>query len=341
MMEPHLFDLFDGDEKQKVLKALERIISQTEEAQGEYKALRELFDSVIDSLPNALWVLEESGEIYLFNSEARRLDAHILTHVDYEKERTELEFAGEFYLIKLKSISTKIIVSMTNITESKRNERLASMGSVAAHLAHEIRNPISAISIDASQLFSKVDIKLKPTVYNIKKALWRIERIIKTTLLFTKGIEARKTSFYIDEFEDDMDEALGFYAYTKDIEIDYKLPHEKIEADFNLLSIVFQNLLFNAIDAIEDSDDESGKIEVAYSEDMSHHIFYFYDTGIEVEDEEILFEAYKTTKTKGNGLGLALSQRIIKAHFGEITLKKHPKSFIVSIEKIDKLLFSS
>ena len=61
------------------------------------------------------------------------------------------------------------------------------------------------------------------------------------------------------------------------------------------------------------------------------HNFYIYDSGIPFENKNILFDAFKTTKTKGNGLGLALSLQIIKAHNGKIVLAPHKKGFQIKL----------
>ncbi|TEY06883.1 HAMP domain-containing histidine kinase, partial [Campylobacter sp. CH185] len=52
-----------------------------------------------------------------------------------------------------------------------------------------------------------------------------------------------------------------------------------------------------------------------------------YDNGCEIKDEKLVFEAFKTTKLKGNGLGLSLSKEIINAHKGELSFQSDPKNF--------------
>lgn len=57
------------------------------------------------------------------------------------------------------------------------------------------------------------------------------------------------------------------------------------------------------------------------------------DDGKPIENKNILFEPFKTTKTKGNGLGLALSLQIIQAHNGKIELLENPKGFEISLPR--------
>ena len=62
-------------------------------------------------------------------------------------------------------------------------------------------------------------------------------------------------------------------------------------------------------------------------------ILHVKDDGKAIENKNILFEPFKTTKTKGNGLGLALSLQIIQAHGGKIDLLENPKGFAIKIPK--------
>ncbi|MDE5591517.1 MAG: GHKL domain-containing protein, partial [Helicobacter sp.] len=91
------------------------------------------------------------------------------------------------------------------------------------------------------------------------------------------------------------------------------------------LCIVLQNFLFNAIDAIEEDETEDGIVEIYYHHTGKNPIFRIFDTGKPIENPQILFEPFKSTKLKGNGLGLALSLQIIEAHNGEIRLLQQPK----------------
>jgi two-component system NtrC family sensor kinase/two-component system sensor histidine kinase AtoS len=207
------------------------------------------------------------------------------------------------------------------------------MGQMAAHLAHEIRNPVGSVAILASTLAPMVSDKIRPIVEEIRKSIWRVERIIKATLLFTRGVSIRKTPFKLETFEDELKYCISSYSYQKDIEFVINFPDVEIEGDFDLLSMVLQNMLFNAIDAIEDCKEDTGVVEIVYADDEKMHYIVVKDSGVPVPDKAILFDPFKTTKTKGNGLGLALSQQIAKAHGGEIRLLAEEKAFVVGIPK--------
>lgn len=327
-------------DKQKVLQTLETLIHQTYSVEQKfndlnhsYINLENIIRQIIECLPNAIWVLEKDGDIFLQNTQAKKL-VFLFALIDLEKTTDEIEYENHFYLIQINVESEKTIISATDITDEKRKERLVSMGQVAAHLAHEIRNPIGSVALLTSTLLKKVDVKQKPLVFEIKKSIWRVERIVKATLLFSKGLKLSPQDFPLTLLKDEMEVAIGYYTFSKEIAFDFDFPEISIHADSDLLSMVFQNFLFNAIDAIEDQDEtEEGLIEFSYVEDSQFHVFRVYDSGIPIENKNLLFEPFKTTKTKGNGLGLALSLQIVNAHNGDITLLEGKKGFQIRISK--------
>jgi signal transduction histidine kinase len=333
LIDEKLLNSLSNEEKEIFKKGLEDLINQTYVIEEEYKKLNKSYTSlqdfiaqIIEVQPNALWVLNEDGEIFIQNSEAKKI-ANLLNHIDTTKPTSEIECNGNFYLVKVTLHVEKTVISATDITEEKRKERLASMGQVAAHLSHEIRNPIGSVALLASTLFKRATIQNKPLVLEMRKAIWRVERIIKATLLFTKDLQPNFHYFKANKLQDECEQAIEQYTFSKDIEFNFDFSDDEINADFELIVLVLQNFIFNSIDAIEECEDEEGTVTITYKDDS----FYIYDTGKEIENKNILFEPFKTTKTKGHGLGLALSLQIIKAHSGTITLLKDTKGFKIKL----------
>jgi signal transduction histidine kinase len=341
MIDENLLNSLSNEEKEIFKKGLEDLINQTYIIEDEYKKLNESYTSLQDFIremievqPNALWVLDSQGEIFLQNSEAKYLSG-ILPLIQNEKKNFEIEYNNNYYLVKVAHHIDKTVISATDITEEKRRERLASMGQVAAHLSHEIRNPIGSVALLASTLFKRVDIKSKPLVLEMRKAIWRVERIIKATLLFTKGLQPNFYDFYLDELLVECENSVDEYTYSKDIEFEFEFPHVKINGDKELLVLVLQNFIFNAIDAIEDLEESAkkNKVRIYYNDTQKFYSLIITDSGKDFENKNILFEPFKTTKTKGHGLGLALSLQIIEAHNGSIELLEKEKGFKISWEK--------
>lgn len=338
MIDENLLNSLSAKEKELFKQGLADLINQTYVIEDEYKklgvsytSLQDFIRQIIEVQPNALWVFDEDGAIFLQNSEAKKMEA-ILEGLSIEEE-SEVDFEGRSYLVKSVTKSDKKIITATDITEGKRQERLVSMGQVAAHLSHEIRNPIGSVSLLASTLLKKVDPSVKPLVTEIKKAIWRVERIIKATLLFTKNVQINPSYFYLDRLIKECEQAISHYSYTKEVSFHFDLPHVEIKADFELLNLVLQNFIFNAIDAIEECENESGNVSISYVQDCEFFLLHVKDDGKAIENKNILFEPFKTTKTKGNGLGLALSLQIIQAHSGRINLLEDPKGFEIRIPR--------
>ena len=257
MIDETLLNSLSAKEKELFKKGLKDLIDQTYVIEDEYKKLNESYNAlqdfmrqIIEVQPNALWVLDEHGTLFLENSEAKKIGA-LIEGLPRQEFSQEMEFDNRFYLLSSVMQAEKQIITATDITEGKRQERLVSMGQVAAHLSHEIRNPIGSVSLLASTLLKKVDPSVKPLVTEIKKAIWRVERIIKATLLFTKSLHINPSSFFLDKFIKECESAIEHYSYSKEVAFHFELPHVEMKGDFELLNLVLQNFIFNAIDAIE------------------------------------------------------------------------------------------
>lgn len=319
---------------------LKALIDRTYEVENEYIALRKSYDdlnltidNLIGFLPNAIWVLNSDNSVFLQNSKANEL-SKLFSTIKFEDKDYELNFKERSYIIKSSQYNDKHIVSATDITEQKRKENLATMGQMAAHLSHEIRNPIGSISLLASALMKKVKVENKPIVLEVRKSVYRIERIIKATLMFSKGIMPTIETINWSDIKESLDTAIGYYSYGSDIEFIFDESDFELNGDLDLLSMMFSNFVFNAIDAIELDDKESGFVKIEHKQSDEFHEFYIYDSGIAIEKPKELFSAFKSTKEKGNGLGLILSQQIANAHGGDVILENgNKKCFKISLKK--------
>ncbi|QOY51020.1 sensor histidine kinase [Candidatus Sulfurimonas baltica] len=294
------------------------------ELKSSYAHLQDTVEKVVEFLPNAIWILNDDGSVFLQNSQAKSL-SELLELLEPKNNDYEVSFNKNSYLIKSSSYKDKVMLSATDITEQKRKENLATMGQMAAHLSHEIRNPIGSISLLNSTLKNRVLPENLPIVEEIQKSVSRIERIIKATLMFSKGVEANISPFMWSDLQEELNMLVGYYGYTKDITFIFPTQKFILNADKGLLEMLFSNFLANAIDAIELDENEDGIVEIIYKKKGNFHVFYIYDTGVEIENTTELFEAFKSTKVKGNGLGLVLSRQIAQAHGGSVELLRGEK----------------
>lgn len=318
---------------------LKALIDQTYKVEEEYVALRQSYDhlqstieQVIEFLPNAIWIVDNDGSIFLQNSQAKGL-GNLFETLRWDEQDYEVTFGERSYLIKSALHNEKQLFSATDITEQKRKENLATMGQMAAHLSHEIRNPIGSIALLASTLMKRVKEENRPIVSEIQKSLYRIERIIKATLMFSKGISTQKAPLQWSVIRNELENAIGYYSFAKEIHFVFPQEDFEIQGDLDLLGMLFSNFIFNAIDAIElDDEHEEGSIEIVYDQEEGMHRFAIYDSGIPIVNEKLLFEAFKSTKEKGNGLGLVLAKNIANAHGGNVELYQgERKGFIITL----------
>lgn len=302
------------------------LIEQTYKVEGEFNSLKKSYahlqdtiEKVVEFLPNAIWILNENGDVFLQNSQAKSL-GKLLQLLEPKNNDYEVMFDKRSYLIKSSSYQDKYMLSATDNTEQKRKENLATMGQMAAHLSHEIRNPIGSISLLSSTLKKRVKDENIPIVEEIQKSVYRIDRIIKATLMFSKGVQAKKEPFFWSDLIESINMSIGYYGYSKEIEFIYPEQRFILNADKDLLEMLFSNFIINAIDAIELSENETGKVEIVYEKQDDFHRFVIYDDGVPIESKKDLFQAFKSTKVKGNGLGLVLSRQIAQAHGGDVNL---------------------
>lgn len=326
-----LLNSFDAKDKQELLDLLNEFILQSYKIEKEFKDYKALYEGVIEIMPQAIWVFNDNGSIFYRNTQAKQLQEILVNLSDFPQE---IDYKKKTYLVQGNVLENKQIITATDITVQKRQERLAAMGQISAHLAHEIRNPIGSISLLAATLLKKVDTATKPIIFELQKSLYRVERQIKATLLFSRGLNITRENYCLLDLQQELMMIIDQYTYTKEIFVHYDFMDSMVNFDFDLMGIVLQNFIYNAIDAIEDGDCESGEIKIWTEKKEDELYFFIQDNGRAIENKNVLFEPFETTKFKGNGLGLALSLQIVEAHGGYIELfDEEKKIFKIMIKQ--------
>lgn len=232
----------------------------------------------------------------------------------------------------VKGVSGEIhgyIKLIQDVTEMKKmedqiihSEKLASIGRLAAGIAHEIGNPLTSIFSFIQILREMEDDSFKKeSLETIYFHINRISEILKQISGFSKMPAGEPKECHINEVIETSINLIQYDKKAKNISIVKELSPSlpEVIADVNQLSQVFVNLTLNAIDAMPDG----GTLTVRSMLRENDITIEFEDTGTGVPREELpkIFDPFYTTKEKGTGLGLAVSYNIIKKMNGTLTVE--------------------
>ncbi len=211
--------------------------------------------------------------------------------------------------------------------ELLRHDRLVMLGKMAAHISHEIKNPLMIIGGFAPQIRQNLDAdpeknreKLDIIVGEIK----RLEEFLAEVGTYTKFSEPKKVPSDLNALVEDTCGLLGPSLREHDIvlqlELDPELP--KVSYDPAHIRQVLLNIIKNGIEAME----AGGTLTVTTGRSAAGVFARIADTGEGIPPEAMdkLFQPFFSTKSKGSGLGLAISKKIMEAHQGEITVETEP-----------------
>jgi signal transduction histidine kinase len=214
-----------------------------------------------------------------------------------------------------------------------RQEKLASLGVFATGIAHEIRNPLTAIKV---RLFSLKQSHAPGSsesedIEVIETEIDRLERIVKDFLQFARPAEPELKTIPAAALLNQIRDLLSAEFTKRSIALKVAAPDDQlIEVDANKIKQVLLNLVQNAADSIP----KGGAITLSARMDrrvlsgrtMEVVIIDVIDTGtgIPAEVQKRLFDPFFTTKEFGTGLGLPISARIIEKHGGVMEYKTAP-----------------
>lgn len=213
-----------------------------------------------------------------------------------------------------------------------QSEKMASLGSLAAGVAHEINNPLGGILIYASLLMEDFEASGDPRVQDLQKIVeeaTRCKEIVKSLLEFGRQTDSRFEPVDINKAILDGLFFLEKQVLFHDIQIikclDHALP--PVAGDANQIKQVFMNMMVNAAEAMSEKGG-AFTITTGSTPDGASIFISFHDegTGIPPEIESKIFDPFFTTKGvgKGTGLGLSTSYGIIQSHHGSIEVASRP-----------------
>jgi len=342
------------------------------EANRQLARLKEFSENIIESLPLGVATLNSELVVTYWNysmqkitgigkEDALGMKAHILLKclapALLEREFSEGEFTCtneegtnkimKGYLSKLTGEQTGYVLVFEDITEKKKIEeelfratKHASIGRLAAGVAHEIGNPLASISSLVQELMSEpLTPFMEESLLTINKHIERIARIVKNLCDFARLYPHKKIQKNLKEIINTTIDLIKYDKNFRKIEIETSLDDvPPIRMDPDRIQQVMLNLFLNARDAMPDG----GKIFISLREVDRSVELVFADTGCGIDSEvmDSIFDPFFTTKapTQGTGLGLSICYSIIKDHGGTIeidTEKGKGTKFIIRLPRED------
>jgi signal transduction histidine kinase len=243
-----------------------------------------------------------------------------------QDELSSLEASFNLMEEKLKNALWSLEHTIEKLREKQAQlveaEKLASVGKLAAGIAHEINNPLTSV-LTFSNLMLEQCPPSDPRHEKLKlmaRETDRARNIVRQLLNFGREAETKPEKISINQPVSDIAGSLEAQDAFKGIELDLKLGENlpAVYADPAQIGQVVMNMLLNAIHAIT----PPGRIEIATRLNNNYVEIIFSDTGRGIPEEFIhkIFDPFFTTKEafKGTGLGLAVSYGIVKKHSGDI-----------------------
>ena len=239
-----------------------------------------------------------------------------------------------------------LVLTFSDVSARKRteqdlitSEKMALSGRFARTIAHEIRNPLTNITLSMGQLKSELnqgDDSLELYFDIVKRNCERINQLITELLNSTKPEDLNYLQFPVDRLINETLDLAIDRIQLKEIQLEKEFLHIRpsILVDPEKMKIALLNIIINAIEAM---DMKQGILNIKTIEREGQLHISIIDNGIGISNENIgrLFEPFYTGKVKGTGLGLTSAQNIIHNHKGTIKVESVPKQgteFVISFE---------
>lgn len=233
--------------------------------------------------------------------------------------------AAVFITLQKRVATLRLELAQSKLSQEKQ-ERLASLGILASGVAHEIRNPLTAIKARLFALAKKVshEPEAQTQIDQIGNEINRLEKIIKEFLLFARPPKPDAISFDIAPLLEQVGDFLSEELEGRGLRLDI-LPNEHLTAkgDTEQLKQILINLIQNAADASKENDVITLSTRVLEDDTNGQRSLVAIDvidqgSGIPEEISKKLFTPFFTTKPKGSGLGLSIAKRIAQTHQGDL-----------------------
>jgi len=340
------------------------LVQSYQSTRASLSRIKAFSDNVVENVPIGLLALDHQGKIAAFNRGAeailqlsapqtigqpadRIIPPELLDEIHHSKKQTDViekeieckTAGGNMIPLEIGASSLKDendvflgnVLLFKDLTEVRtlrrevaRSQRLASVGRLAAGVAHEIRNPLSSIKGFATYFKERYPDRPEDqqTADIMIQEVDRLNRVVGQLLEFAKPVPVKPKPVSLQALLNDSIKLIRDRAAEKNISIQTKnnTRMAEVRIDPDRINQVLLNLYLNAIDSME----SGGELKVEISSDGQRRnvVIQVSDTGRGISRENLskIFEPYFTTKSTGTGLGLAIAHNIVEAMGGKITV---------------------
>jgi signal transduction histidine kinase len=200
-------------------------------------------------------------------------------------------------------------------------QRLAAISKLGSGVAHEIKNPLNAIALRLDLLRAKLgapEEELAPEIEVLSKEVMRLNRVVKTFLDFSRPVEVHFEETDLAALAKEIVDLMAPQARLSQITLALEAPAEpvRVRADPDMIKQAILNLVTNAMEAMRDG----GNLMVKVHEPDGSAALEVADSGPGIPEQlrDKVFQLYFTTKSRGSGIGLAMTYRAVQLHNGSI-----------------------
>lgn len=210
--------------------------------------------------------------------------------------------------------------------ELARQTRLADLGRMAAHVAHEVRNSLAPVNLYMSLLRRRLsaDAGSLDVLAKVETGFTALNATVNDLLSFTSNREPQWRTFMVEDLLEEILDGLAPQLEAQGIEVSLDVPpHTSVTADREMLRRAILNLVLNAVDAMP----QGGDLVVTSYDRRSALELEIADSGPGLAEEHLgrVFDPFFTTKPSGTGLGLSIVHRIVESHGGRVTAMNCPE----------------
>jgi signal transduction histidine kinase len=203
----------------------------------------------------------------------------------------------------------------------KHKEKLASMGTLAAGVAHEIKNPLNAINLTIEHLQDKytsaADKQAQLYIRTIQEEIKRLDKVVNNFLSFIRSENLEKQKTDVNKLLSDIIHLFQREFETQNIVVEMELsPGFELDLDSERFKTVIVNIVLNAIQAMP----EGGLLKITSNFEKKSITISDSGDGIPKDRIDRIFDLFYTTKSSGTGLGLPTAYKIVKEHRGDIQI---------------------